>query len=269
MIKKLTVFLLIISASNLYSQKVVKMVEVEGANFKMGSSSKQFTDENPIHEVTLNSFYISQFEILFDDYSAFCKTAGYPEPTGQVGYPATMVTWEKAVMFCNWLSGRDGFEHAYKIERNDTKKIFNVECNFETNGYRLPTEAEWEFAAKGGVRSKNYIFSGSNSPYNVSWFSENYKGNEQKPGEKFPNELGIYDMSGNVGEWCWDYYDQGYYKKSEKLNPKGSKAKTDRVFRGGTRRNKMEFIKISRRFHKDQKERDSFLGFRVVRTKTK
>lgn len=250
-----------------FSQQAIKMAVVNEGTYLIGSDNKAFADETPSHNVKISSFYISQYEIIYEDYASFCKTAGYPEPNGTPGFPATSISWENAVMFCNWLSSRDGFDKAYEIDRNEEKEIFNVKCNFQSNGYRLPTEAEWECAAKGGHRSKEYKFSGSNSPYNVAWFNENYKGLEHKTGELLPNELGIYDMSGNVAEWCWDYYGEDYYKKSEAENPKGSNAVYDRVFRGGSRRDKMEYIETTRRFHKSQKERDLYIGIRVVRTK--
>ncbi len=268
MSKLLYLLLILLTFSNVYSQKDIKMVEVQAGTFTMGLKSKEFVDEKPAHEVKLNAFYISQYEILFDDYEAFCKTAGLTHPNGTAGFPATNITWERAVMFCNWLSTRDGFQKAYEIDRNDEKAIFNVKCDFTSNGYRLPTEAEWEYAAKGGHRSKGYNFSGSNSPYNVAWFNENYKGVEHKPGELTPNELGIYDMSGNVAEWCWDYYAEDYYSKSEAENPTGSKAIFDRIYRGGSRRDKMIYINTLRRSFKNQKEKDLYIGIRVVRTKT-
>ncbi len=260
-------FFVLFAAATLPAQKDIKMVKVEAGTFTMGSNEKNFPEEHPPHEVTVNSFYISQYEINFDDYSAFCKAAGYAEPYGQSGFPATGLSWERAVMFCNWLSGREGLEHAYTIVRDDKKKIFEATCDFSKSGYRLPTEAEWEYAANGGHRAKRSVFSGSNSPYNIAWFSETYKGTEHKSGELQPNELGIYDMSGNVEEWCWDYYSNDY-SKSGKVNPTGPETGDERVIRGGSRRSKMEYIMITRRQHKPQKEKDSYLGFRVVRSIT-
>ncbi len=259
---------LILLTSVVYSQKEIKMVLVNGGTFEMGSSSDFFKDEIPKHEVTLNDFYISQYEISFDEYSAFCGIAGYSEPYGTFGFPVTNISWERAVMMCNWLSRRDGYDKAYKIVRNEKEKIFYVTCNFQSNGYRLPTEAEWEYAAKGGHRSKDYTFSGSNSPYLVAWFSETYQGLEHKSGELLPNELGIYDMSGNIAEFCWDYYYELYYKKKAVDNPKGPDVGNKRVFRGGTRRDKMINIEIPRRSFLEQNKKNFYVGFRVVRTKT-
>ncbi len=250
-----------------FSQKEIKTVLIKGGTFEMGSKSEVFKDETPVHEVTVSSFYISQYEISFDEYAAFCGIAGYNEPYGTSGFPATNITWERAVMMCNWLSRRNGFDKAYKIERDDKKGVFNVVCDFKSNGYRLPTEAEWEYAAKGGNRSKDYIFSGSNSPYLVAWFSETYQGLEHKSGELLPNEKGIYDMTGNVAEWCWDYYSESYYSQKDTLNPTGPVAGSARVYRGGTRRDKIDNIKITRRSYLEQKKKDLYIGFRVVRAK--
>ncbi len=252
-----------------FSQKEIKDVLVKGGVFEMGSKSENFKDETPIHKVELKSFYISQYEISYNDYSAFCGVAGYTEPYGTADFPATNISWERAVMMCNWLSRRNGLDKAYKIERDKKQGIFNVVCDFESNGYRLPTEAEWEYAAKGGHRSKDYIFSGSSNPNLVGWYSKNYEGVEHKSGELKPNEIGIYDMTGNIGEWCWDYYSETYYKQTDSIiiNPKGPKKGSARVFRGGTRRDKLINIEITRRSYLEQDKKNLYVGFRLVRTK--
>ena len=251
-----------------FSQKNIKMVLINGGTFEMGSNSKQFKDETPVHKVKVDTFYIAQYEMNFNEYKAFCKVAGFSDPYGETDFPATNITWERAVMMCNWLSRRDGFDKAYKITRDEKAGIFEVSCDFNSNGYRLPTEAEWEYAARGGDRSKGFKFSGSNMPYSVAWFNENYKGEEHKSGELLPNETGLYDMSGNVAEWCWDLYDGTYYSHSDNTNPKGSDVGQNRVFRGGTRRDKMAHIILTRRSYLNQKKKNLYLGFRVVRTKS-
>jgi sulfatase modifying factor 1 len=248
------------------AQKMIKMVLVEGGTFKMGSESKIYKDETPVHSVRIDSFYISQCEISFNDYSAFCKQSGYSEPYGTIDYPATNISWQRAVMMCNWLSRRDGFNKAYNIERDDKDTWFKVTCDFQSNGYRLPTEAEWEYAAKGGQRSKNFKYSGSNSPVNIAWYSDTYQGFEHKSGELLPNELGIYDMTGNVAEWCWDKYDENYYKNKDSINPKGPDVGIYRVYRGGSRRDKPMNIEITRRSNLEENKKDLYLGFRVVRS---
>jgi len=250
-----------------FSQKDIKMVLLNGGTFEMGSNNKQFKNETPKHKVRIDTFYIAQYEMNFDEYKAFCKVAGFSDPYGKPGFPATNITWERAVMMCNWLSRRDGFEKAYDIVRDEKAGIFEVTCNFDSDGYRLPTEAEWEYAARGGDRSKDFKFSGSNMPYSVAWFNENYKGEEHKSGELLPNEAGIYDMSGNVSEWCWDLYDETYYSHSDSINPKGPDVGENRVFRGGTRRDKMVHIVLTRRSYLNQKKKNFYLGFRVARSK--
>ena len=267
---RIRLYLLLITvliSSSLFSQKKIKMVMINGGTFEMGSNSKSYKDENPKHKVKLDTFYMAQYEMSFDEYEAFCKVAGFSDPYGKSGFPVTNITWERAVMMCNWLSRRDGYDKAYKITRDEKAGIFEVICDFNSNGYRLPTEAEWEYAARGGDRSKGFKFSGSNMPYSVAWFNENYKGEEHKSGELLPNEAGLYDMSGNVSEWCWDLYDQTYYSHSDSINPKGADVGENRVFRGGTRRDKMVNIIISRRSYLNQKKKNFYLGFRVARSK--
>lgn len=259
--------MLFISASGA-AQNIIEVVPVEGGSFVMGNDSARYADEKPAHKVTLPSFYISQYEVSFDDYLAFTKVAGYPEPYGTKGMPVTNISWQKAVLFCNWLSTREYLDHAYKIKRDDKKGIFEVSCDFSSNGYRLPTEAEWEYAARGGNKSKSYKYAGSNSPYKVAWFAENSKGADKKSGTLLPNEIGVYDMSGNVAELCWDYYASDYYKNSPEFHPKGSETQYDRVYRGGSRRSKPEYLEVSRRFRIPERDTDMNVGMRVVRTKT-
>ncbi len=251
-----------------FSQKDIKMVLLNGGTFEMGSNNEAYPDENPRHRVHVDAFYIAQYEITYEDYQAFCKTAGFSDPYGTPGFPASNITWERAVMMCNWLSKRDGYDKAYTIKHDDKSGVFEVQCNFKSNGYRLPTEAEWEYAARGGERSKSYVFCGSNMPYSVAWFSENYKGEEHKSGELLPNEAGLYDMCGNVAEWCWDYYSENYYTKAASTNPSGPDAGENRVLRGGTRRDKMKYIAFTRRSFLNQKMKNIYSGFRPVRTKT-
>jgi len=252
---------------SVYSQKDIKVVLINGGTFEQGSNSKQFKDETPKHKVRIDTFYLAQYEISYDEYKAFCKVAGFSDPYGDPGFPATNISWERAVMMCNWLSRREGFDKAYKITRDEKTGIFKVTCDFNSDGYRLPTESEWEYAARGGDRSKGFKFSGSNMPYSVAWFNENYKGEEHKSGKLLPNEAGLYDMSGNVAEWCWDLYDQSYYSHSDSINPKGPGVGENRVFRGGTRRDKMINIILTRRSFLNQKKKNLYLGFRVARSK--
>lgn len=222
---------LIRQANNCFSIGL-EMVRVKGGSFRMGCQNQQSScdaDEKPAHTVKLSGFSISKHEITNNQYCQMLNELGNPEQGGakcldlgdskiqkqggrfvpQQGYenhPVSGVTWHGARAFCRWLSRKT----------NQT--------------YRLPREAEWEYAARGGQRSEGFVYSGSNKPLQVAWFSTN---KTHPVGQKSPNELGIYDMSGNVAEWCYDRYDNDYYKNSPGTNPRNDSNGRSRVIRGG------------------------------------
>jgi len=132
---------------------------------------------------------------LFLDNGVLSVVPGFEE------YPCTLITWYGAVLFCNLLSEMKGLEPVYDMS--------DISCDWGNNGYRLPTEAEWEFAARGGTKSRNFTYSGSNNPDEVAWYGDNADQSTHPVGLKTPNEAGFHDMSGNVWECCWDLY--GYY----------------------------------------------------------
>ncbi len=206
-------------------------VSVEGGTFQMGSNDG-YSDEKPVHSVTVSDFYMGKYEVTFNEYDAFCNATGKDKPNdlgrGRSNRPVMSVSWFDAVEYCNWRSRKENLTPCYTINGN------KVTCNFSANGYRLPTEAEWEFAAKGGNLSRGYKYSGSNSAGDVGWYRGN-SGSEAHPvGQKQANELGLYDMSGNVWEWCWDWYDSNYYSSSPSTNPKGASSGKYRVLRSGS-----------------------------------
>ena len=162
------------------------------------------------------------------------------------------------VQYCNQLSKREGLRPCYSGSEDD------IRCDFYANGYRLPTEAEWEYAARGGAKSKGFAFADSYSKDYVSWNRDNSGGKTHSIGQKQPNELGLYDMSGNVWEWCWDWF--GRYSSSPTTNPQGSSGDRVRVYRGGGYGNITIRLRIRFRGFYTPSNRFEDLGFRVVKT---
>ena len=197
------------------------MVFVQGGTFQMGSNSGK-----PVHTVTVNDFYIGKYEVTQKEWKEVMGSN--PSNWKCDNLPVEQVSWYDAVEFCNKKSRKEGLTPCYSGSGK------SITFNFNANGYRLPTEAEWEYAAGGGNKSRNYKYSGSNSIGDVAWYRSNSGNKTHQVGTKQPNELGIYDMSGNVYEWCNDWYDENYYSKSPKNNPQGPSSGKYSVLRGGS-----------------------------------
>jgi len=209
---------------------------VEGGTFMMGREGGE-DDEQPVHKVTLKSFYVNKFEVTQGEWKEImgdlpCKERGDL-------YPVSHLSFTDALIYCNKRSIKEGRTPCYTIEGKtdiENSGVFDdpVQCDFSANGYRLLTEAEWEYAARGGKASKGFTFSGSNYVDEVAWYKENSTDEIVHPvGTKAPNELGIFDMSGNVDEWCWDKYDNEFYQASPEINPSNRDSGTQEVYRGG------------------------------------
>ena len=184
--------------------------------------------------------------------------------------PVEQVTWYDAIEFCNKLSEKEGLQKVYTITGRTPATGYpisnaTVTMNNNANGYRFPTEAEWEFAANGGgnVRSTT-AYSGSNSVDAVAWYSENSGKKTHPVGTKAPSNLGLYDMSGNVWEWCWDWY--GSYSNGAQTDPRGVSSGVGRVLRGGGWGNSAQHVRSASRFNGTPSNRYSGIGFRVVRS---
>ena len=231
------------------------MVFVKGGSFRMGSNSGD-SDEKPIHTVTVSDFYIGKYEVTQEDWQAVM--GNNPSYLKGDNNPVEKVSWFDAVEYCNKLSQKEGLTKCYSGSGD------NIQCNFNANGYRLPTEAEWEYAARGGSLSKGYTYSGSNNIGDVAWYDSN-SGNKTHPiGQKTQNELGIYDMTGNVWEWCWDW--KGSYSSGSQTNPKGASRSSNRVLRGGSWRYNASFCRVAYRINYYPDYRHDYIGFRVVRS---
>ena len=176
--------------------------------------------------------------------------------------PAETVNWYNAVDFCNKLSELGGLTSCYLINESDVK------CNFNANGYRLPTEAEWEYAARSGGR-EDRKWSGTNSENNLENYALYYGTNPLPVATKQPNDLGIYDMSGNVWEWCWDWYDTSFYSSSTNSNPIGPMQGIRRVARGGSGivNTGAEYCRTANRSGSYPSNAVKYLGFRISRSR--
>ncbi len=285
-----------------YSQSDPAMILVKGGSFSMGNpytdaAKKGDADEKPVHQVKVNDFYIGKYEVSVKEYKDFIndntftefaslrshKMPATPDTTwmsehsdtkkhyestllkwwGWIDeFPMQYLTWYDAVAYCNWLSSKKGLNKCYTY--NETTK--SVTCDFTQNGYRLPTESEWEFAAAGGTLTKGYRFSGSNNSADVVWYDEttSYKG-PQKIGTKAANELGIYDMTGNVWEWCYDYYSPFYYNNSTKENPINETATGYKVIRGGAWHYRLEYATVYTRDGPEPSYTNYNYGFRLAK----
>ncbi|MBL7827804.1 MAG: formylglycine-generating enzyme family protein [Saprospiraceae bacterium] len=245
----------------------LSMVKVKGGKFRMGSESGD-RHEMPVHEVQLSTFYLSKYEVTIGQYLAFCESTNshwpvwlekgkdYHVETGtdsfykdkgmsrsNKDYPVIGVNWEDAAAYCKWLSEKTG------------------------KRYRLPTEAEWEYAARGGKSSRGYTYAGSNDLKRVGWYYENSEGKVHPVGSLQANELGLYDMSGNVNEWCADWYDDAYYQYSPVKNPQGPIRDPFRVYRGGGWNSAPIRCRVTDRNHTFYKVHFEYLGFRVAQDK--
>ena len=196
------------------------MVSVEGGTFQMGSDIGD-SDEKPVHQVRLSSFSIGQTEVTQELWEAVMGTN--PSYWKGLKLPVEKVSWNDCQTFITKLNQHTG------------------------KSSRLPTEAEWEFAARGGTKSKGYTYSGSNTIGDVAWYTVNSGNKTHDVATKQANELGLYDMSGNVWEWCQDWYDSGYYSSSVINNPTGPVTGSNRVFRGGGWYNAAALCRVANR----------------------
>ncbi|MDF7821831.1 SUMF1/EgtB/PvdO family nonheme iron enzyme [Runella sp. MFBS21] len=250
----------------------ITMVSIPGGSFMMGSNEGEAI-EKPIHRVTVSNFRMAKYETTVAEFEQFvedtgyqtqaekekgstvfvngkwekksgvswrCNTAGEIRPRSEYNHPVIHVSWNDAVEYCKWLS----------LKTSQT--------------YRLPTEAEWEYAARGGQQSKGYTYAGSNDMNEVGWFGENTQlSGTRAVGQKAQNELGLYDMSGNVLEWCSDWYSTNYYINSSTNNPKGGPPGSNHVLRGGN-----WFLiansRVASRLSSIPSYCNSYIGFRVV-----
>lgn len=232
------------SNSIVFGNNRYKMVYVSGGSFTMGATSEQgsdaYSNEKPVHRVALSDYYIGQTEV-------------------------TQALWQ-AVMGNNPSNWRGDNLPVECVSWNDCQSFVEKLRSMTGRRFRLPTEAEWEFAARGGNYSRGYKYSGGSYIDDVAWYNSNSNSKTHAVATKQANELGIYDMSGNVWEWCSDWYDSNYYKNSESNNPLGdyTGSCTYRVYRGGSWRYDARPCRVSGRNFHTPGYNDNDLGLRLV-----
>jgi sulfatase modifying factor 1 len=236
---------------------LVDMVYVEAGTFKRGSNNGD-SDEKPVHMVTIaKDFWIGKYEVTQAEWKDVM--GNNPSYSKGDNLPVEQVSWYDAVEFCNRLSDREGLTRCYSGSGD------NLRCDFNANGYRLPTEAEWEFAARGGNKSRDYKYSGSNNADEVAWYLENSGRKTHPAAQKKSNELGLYDMSGNVWEYCWDWYRS--YGSSQQTDSYGPSYSEYRVLRGGSWHYFVRSLRVANRHWRGSVSRPYDYGFRLAWTR--
>jgi len=271
------------------------MIFVEGGSFMMGCSGEQYECceyEVVAHKASVPSFYISQKEVSFNIYDAFSEATNRGDdyywlsnggpPLTQA--PLVRVTWYDAIECCNWLSITEGLEPCYTIDKSHPDPYstderdrlkWRISCDFSKNGYRLPTETEWEYAARGGQKSEGYIYAGTSDTNSIHLYANGLgskldgHGWPAPMGSFRPNELGLYDMTGNVYEMCWSSYTgENLYTDTEALYKPttGAVYSEFKVLRGGSFFSGSLGLRISTRWSSKWVMPEDGSGFRVVRT---
>jgi formylglycine-generating enzyme required for sulfatase activity len=241
----------------------IEMVVIPAGFFDMGSRSGK-DDERPVHKVWIDSFCMDRTEMT----QAVYEKIGAEETLSNLSHfrgpdlPVEQITWPQAARFCNARSRAEGLMPCYN---EDT-----IECDFAADGYRLPTEAEWEYACRAGSTSDYAFGNDAGKLGDHGWFADNSAKKTHPVGEKKPNAWGLYDMHGNVAEWCQDVYDKGYYPTSPEKNPRGPADGKQRALRGGSWKSTADALRSAYRLGETPGFSDACLardaiGFRCVR----
>lgn len=235
------------------------IVFIPAGEFIMGDNDGD-ADERPAHQVQVGAFYMDTHELTQKAYEALMETN--PSKSKGPDKPVEQVDWYHAVLYCNMRSLKQGLKPCY-----DPKTLA---CDFNAEGYRLPTEAEWEYACRAGTRGKYSFGDAPDKLRTYAWFKENAAQTTHPVGQKTPNAWGLYDMHGNVAEWCHDFYGQSYYQKNDSPNPRGPSAGDKCVLRGGSWRTGADGCRSSARNSETPRFADACFGsdsygFRCVR----
>jgi formylglycine-generating enzyme required for sulfatase activity len=245
-------------------------VRINGGTFTMGSPANESgRDGDEIqHQVTVSSFYLGKYPVTQKEYQAVMGTN--PSRFKGDNLPVETVSWYDAVEYCNRRSQKEGLSPAYTINKNQSDPNnknsrddvkWTVTVNKNANGYRLPTEAEWEYACRAGTPTA--YNTGAAISDNTGWYDAN-SGNKTHPvGQKAANAWGLHDMHGNVWEWCWDW--MGDYTSVAQTDPMGAASGANRVVRGGSWNDSAEIVRSAYRYYSTPSLRYGDIGFRLVR----
>jgi formylglycine-generating enzyme required for sulfatase activity len=257
------------------------LLYVEGGHFQMGSTDEEaYEDEQPVHEVQVSAFYFGQFPVTQALWLAVMggeNPAYFPADKR----PVESVSWYDVLVFCNQLSVLAGYTPRYYSDEAFQQVFGQTEAGFSLPeedvdftvyfrpgviGYRLPSEAEWEYAARGGNLSENYRYAGGNDLDKLGWYDDNSHGETKEVGLKLPNELGLYDLSGNVYEWCEDHRHENYEGAPDNGSPwlNEIQQNSSRVFRGGSWNDYAQGCRSTYRYNYHPALRILNVGFRVV-----
>ena len=227
-----------------------EMVLLPGGRFTMGDDKEP--DATP-HEVVVSAFYIDKHLVTQAEYQKV--TGKNPSRWKADDNPVEQVRWSDAVRYCNARSRLDGLEPCYDLQ--------TWECNFGANGYRLPTEAEWEYACRAGADTAYCFGDGPSQLKDYAWFKDNSGSKPHPVGQKRPNLWGLYDMHGNVWQWCNDFYKVDYYQESPQESPKGPKTGETKVVRGGAWKFSADSCRSGYRYNEDPGYVDACFGYDI------
>ena len=263
---------------------------IKGGTFAMGSNDTLDRYANPPHQVTVSSFYMGKYQVTQEQYqavmgnnpSAFTTANGFPSVLSETDAkrPVETVSWYEAIVFCNRLSVMQGLTPVYSIygstepnvwiagaggsiPNNDNATWSAVIADWSANGYRLPTEAEWEYICRAGTTTA--YNTGDTISDDTGWYRANSGGTTHEVGQKPANTFGLYDMYGNVWEWCWDWYDAYPDPPEAKTDPLGAATGLQRVVRGGSCRTIAQYLRSADRSAGVPAILFNLLGFRLVR----
>ncbi|MBN1617520.1 MAG: SUMF1/EgtB/PvdO family nonheme iron enzyme [Spirochaetales bacterium] len=258
------------------------MASIDGGTFYIGRARH--------HKVTLSPYYIGVTEVTQAEYESVIGSnpSAFQDPSR----PVECVSWYDAIRYCNALSEREGLTPAYTLSAFDDPEFremkknmpikaleklgdtlhskiydgqYTVRCDWSANGYRLPTEAEWEYAAKGGLTGESLTYAGSDDPFEAGWYEKNSLDSTQPVRTKKANVWGLYDMSGNVEEWCWDF--ESDYTREDKVDPRGPFKGSNHIIRGGSWDEGKKAMYPWNREDDDGVNANSERGFRVARSR--